>query len=63
MDSGTCCASIFHKATLTNDLQTPSDDKKSNLVCLDGALQDLGRGGSLATRAMSAKEGDVRVWR
>jgi hypothetical protein len=42
--------------------QTPSDDVKDNLVCLDGALRDLGRGGKLATRAVGVEQTGLRVW-
>ena len=43
------------------NLQTPTDDVKSNLVCLDGAVRDLGRGGKLETHALGAEFG-VGVW-
>ncbi|GAA5929937.1 acylglycerol kinase family protein [Sporobolomyces koalae] len=40
---------------------TVSSDFKSNLVCLDGALHDLERGGSLVTRVLASQETGVRV--
>ncbi|GAA5949532.1 hypothetical protein JCM21900_000254 [Sporobolomyces salmonicolor] len=41
---------------------SPSRDLKSNLVCLDGALHDLGEGGKLKTVALGFAETGVRVW-
>ncbi|GAA5862207.1 hypothetical protein JCM1840_001677 [Sporobolomyces johnsonii] len=41
---------------------TSSSDLKSNLVCLDGALHDLGDGGKLRTVALGFAETGVRVW-
>lgn len=42
--------------------QDPSDDIKDNVVCLDGALRDLGNGGKLETRPLSAKSSGVSIW-
>ncbi|GAA5879680.1 hypothetical protein JCM16303_004130 [Sporobolomyces ruberrimus] len=39
-----------------------SSKLKSNLICLDGALHDLGEGGSLTTRVLASDETGVRVW-
>ncbi|GAA5855966.1 hypothetical protein JCM9279_001389 [Rhodotorula babjevae] len=39
------------------------DDRKSRLVCLDGALHDVGTsGGSLKVRAVGGAASSVRVW-
>ncbi|GAA6015569.1 hypothetical protein JCM11491_007159 [Sporobolomyces phaffii] len=40
----------------------PSKELKSNLVCLDGALHDLGEGGYLHTRVLGTRETGLRVW-
>ena len=41
--------------------QIPTNDTKSNLVCLDGAVKDLGNGGKIETKALGAEFG-VGVW-
>ncbi len=41
--------------------QDPSDDVESNIVCLDGAVKDLGRGGKILTKALGAEFG-IGVW-
>ncbi|GAA5948908.1 hypothetical protein JCM3765_003948 [Sporobolomyces pararoseus] len=46
----------------TRSNRVASSDLKSNLVCFDGALHDLGQGGSLRTRILGSEETGVRVW-
>ncbi|GAA5890175.1 hypothetical protein JCM6882_009249 [Rhodosporidiobolus microsporus] len=41
---------------------TVDADKKDRIVCLDGALHDLGAGGSLKTKALGPQESKVMVW-
>ncbi|GAA5984585.1 hypothetical protein JCM11641_006558 [Rhodosporidiobolus odoratus] len=46
----------------TVQTSAPSTELKDRLVCLDGALHDLGPGGNLKTKALGAEDVGVRVW-
>ncbi|GAA5832550.1 hypothetical protein JCM11251_001366 [Rhodosporidiobolus azoricus] len=41
---------------------TTDADKKDRIVCLDGALHDLGNDGSLQVKVLGPQESNLRVW-